>query len=490
MSTPFEVVSLEKIISVKKGFNFIPNLIRWVLSIIIAYLCGYVLFSMMFRTGFYISALAYEVNVGALFFLFWLPLIMVLFSFIVIFLFTPFWFLGKIERDSIVALAFTIILCVSFASSALYSAKKDSGWYTFDCVVLVVFGVFAVNFALNLIYILYMRGNDLGKSLLLNARIRDYFVYGFSLRRLFLLVASAILCIVRIFLIFTVGFLFYIPIGLVSLALPPLALAMTLALFLVFRQRIGASIIDAFRLLKARMQMGADERMSYDRREPILFLRSFFDDDITAHSYSGRILSRITGLNLGEVRIEECMVETIGRLGPVVAIKQPDTTVTPIGAVRAAAVGDWKEVVRSYLGNSKAIIAMYGLSPGLGWEFEEIFNNGYYSKLVIIVPPRINATPTEILETLIGKQNPPSILKPNQRLLALARCSSSGVIKILVAGTRDSTSYTLALRYCLNTVLREKQLASIPANVAGGDWKIEEGALDRLRMKREQPRRA
>src|SRR5574339_970358 len=90
-----------------------------------------------------------------------------------------------------------------------------------------------------------------------------------------------------------------------------------------------------------------------DPRPPVLFLRSFDDDDV--HDLTSR-----TG-RVGLHRTEDNLCHALRRLGPVVAIGRPGERLPEVGAARLY-VSDrtWQDAVRFFLEKARAVVIVMG----------------------------------------------------------------------------------------------------------------------------------
>lgn len=132
-----------------------------------------------------------------------------------------------------------------------------------------------------------------------------------------------------------------------------------------------ASIWYAPRLVLASRrlsQLGASALQQRDKRSPILFLRSFQDDEtyITPTSWYRCVLS---GLRRS-LTIEELLVSVLRQDGPVVAIGRPGEHNRPIGAARSYHADDeWQEVIVQLLQSCQRVVLMLGSTENIAWEF-------------------------------------------------------------------------------------------------------------------------
>jgi hypothetical protein len=103
----------------------------------------------------------------------------------------------------------------------------------------------------------------------------------------------------------------------------------------------------------------AAEVVGDDRRPPVLYLRSFLDEDVTAKSGGG----------FTTATEEEQLADVLGAIGPVVAIGRPGEELPELGAARLyAADADWQATVADLMERAGLVVLRAGDSPGLWWE--------------------------------------------------------------------------------------------------------------------------
>ncbi|PQP34731.1 hypothetical protein C6A37_06220, partial [Desulfobacteraceae bacterium SEEP-SAG9] len=135
-----------------------------------------------------------------------------------------------------------------------------------------------------------------------------------------------------------------------------------------------------FFYLRARRlaTLNATDLRKKDERPPLIFLRSFQDDQIEFSTLFRR-----------RVRLEEDIVQALSFYGPVIALGKPGESVAPLGAAREY-ISDqhWKERIREYISDSNTLVMILGNTGGLEWEVKTIAAVGAINKLIVIVPPK------------------------------------------------------------------------------------------------------
>jgi hypothetical protein len=140
----------------------------------------------------------------------------------------------------------------------------------------------------------------------------------------------------------------------------------------------------------------ADMLMSTDRRPPILYLRSFNDEDqdkgpswfFRASSPAGRDLAYST--TAWGSREQDALSAIFSEVGPYIAIGEPRERVPELCAARMYLPGDeWQTKVRELAEQARLIIVRVGQSGGLRWEISELVRQGAPTKLLLVLPARL-----------------------------------------------------------------------------------------------------
>jgi hypothetical protein len=124
--------------------------------------------------------------------------------------------------------------------------------------------------------------------------------------------------------------------------------------------------------------------LSSDQRSPVLYLRSFKDDEITSRPI------RDTGMPISFTE-EEYLVDVLKDFGPCLAIGQPGETLPDLGAARIYVPDDtWQDKVRELLLSSKLVVLRAGQTPNFLWEVEQSIRNVSPQNIIILIPKMEN----------------------------------------------------------------------------------------------------
>lgn len=155
----------------------------------------------------------------------------------------------------------------------------------------------------------------------------------------------------------------------IGAALPPVsALTAFSVCYLVLRAR-------------ADFQPEAESLLSVDQRPPILFLRSFSDDQKISW------ISAVVPSALFDFSLEGRLTGHFAASGPFVAVGSSDHDTPPAGAARAYFTDDkWQRPVEQWMQLARLIILVAGTTRSVSWEVKQAVNLGHASKLIVLFP--------------------------------------------------------------------------------------------------------
>ena len=117
-----------------------------------------------------------------------------------------------------------------------------------------------------------------------------------------------------------------------------------------------------------------------DPRPPVVYLRSFEDDEVLAN----------TNIVEGFIQLtteEEQYARVLNRIGPFLAIGDPREALPDLGAARIY-VGndDWRSRVEALLDRARLVVLRLSATEGLLWELRTVIARSDPGKLLILVP--------------------------------------------------------------------------------------------------------
>jgi len=134
-------------------------------------------------------------------------------------------------------------------------------------------------------------------------------------------------------------------------------------------------------LTRARefFQVDAGSLLAADRRPPILFLRSFDDDEKQTYRRSKKAFL--------DFSLETRLSNHFSRFGPFVAIGSPNDAVPQLGAARVLLSDDeWQPRVLNWMRDARLIIMYSGTTHWVNWELRQVVKNECATRLILMMP--------------------------------------------------------------------------------------------------------
>ena len=163
----------------------------------------------------------------------------------------------------------------------------------------------------------------------------------------------------------------------------------TLSALVYILTRVGKKV---YLNSKKHFTISAQRKLEKDTRPPVVYLRSFQDDDeersdIFTNEKHQQGLPFLPSLSTNEELLEIAME----KIGPFIAIGRPAETLPTLGASRMYLPDDsWQEEVKDLIAKASLVILRAGNSDGLWWELRQAFKWVNPERLVLLVPFSIN----------------------------------------------------------------------------------------------------
>jgi hypothetical protein len=191
----------------------------------------------------------------------------------------------------------------------------------------------------------------------------------------------------------------------------------------------------------------ADELKTRDARPPVVYLRSFADDDAIVRTHWSHRRSVIENWTLWHDRFEEVVVRQLADYGPVIAIGEPGETVPDLGSARAYLSDGWQSTIDKWIDEASIIAVVVGRTEGLAWEVQTITEHHSLGKTVLLFPPSDDQELHDRWKTIWvllhrGGYNAPSELPVNPTLVALPL---PGATAFYLGAKRNAWHYEVAL---------------------------------------------
>lgn len=149
----------------------------------------------------------------------------------------------------------------------------------------------------------------------------------------------------------------------------------------VLRVTQQLNLLAFFLIVRARryFQVSADSLLAVDKRPPVLFLRSFTDDERQQYGNSQRALL--------DFSLETRLANHFYRFGPFIAIGSPKETVPQPGAARVLLRDDeWQGRVLGWMKDAYLIIMYCGTTQWVNWELRQVIGSGRATSLILMFP--------------------------------------------------------------------------------------------------------
>jgi len=212
-----------------------------------------------------------------------------------------------------------------------------------------------------------------------------------------------------------------------------------------------------------------------DGRPPVLFLRSWADDQVRIRARrTGRhaLLERLSFRRWD--RFEEIMASALWRYGPVVGLGEPGTRLPPLGAAREFhAEGDWQGAVVGHIDHSALVVMTVGRTESLVWEMRQLKAQNALGRTMFLIPPvraRERALRQQVLCTVLELPREALVsAEASDRQVLLVAPRDHGTPLVIVSETGDDVSYEQAIEIAASRLLASgpEQMADNPASQVG-----------------------
>ncbi|HWS88169.1 MAG TPA: hypothetical protein VN282_14460 [Pyrinomonadaceae bacterium] len=129
-----------------------------------------------------------------------------------------------------------------------------------------------------------------------------------------------------------------------------------------------------------------EQTVAADPRPPILFLRSFADDQVTLPRPPFYVTYWLAEPN--PRRLDHALVERFSNLAPVVALGKRGEKNLPYGASRRYVSDDeWQDVVEEIATGAHSIVIIADDSPGVEWEVRRMLEEPFVRKSLFLASP-------------------------------------------------------------------------------------------------------
>jgi hypothetical protein len=148
----------------------------------------------------------------------------------------------------------------------------------------------------------------------------------------------------------------------------------------------------SFRRARKHAAVLADDVLAKDTRPPVLYLRSF-DDEEQDNRLGAVLNARHTNI-AGSTpawgpREQDALAAVLAQIGPYLAIGKPGEPLPELGAARTCVSDDaWQAKIHEWLERARLVILRAGATQGLRWELSELVRRTDPRRVLVILPTR------------------------------------------------------------------------------------------------------
>jgi len=204
----------------------------------------------------------------------------------------------------------------------------------------------------------------------------------------------------------------------------------------------------------ARLRMPlAEDVLASDERPPILFLRSFSEEEVALMEKPWWYESSVPDL------LEEAVLGEFRKVGPVVGLTNRRLRSRPSTyAPYDTETEKWQERAEELMRRAAAVVVVLAISEGLTWEIRRLGEMDLLSRTMFVLPPLPSAEMEKSLRWLISELGLPSDVKGD--FVTVSRLGKEQPLAIVKAGSRlttylsgpDKGGYMLVAKRCLQDI--------------------------------------
>ena len=248
------------------------------------------------------------------------------------------------------------------------------------------------------------------------------------------------------------------------------AVIMTIAIFIGYAARLTffSSLLEAMDDWRMRSRVSAAQLMEVSKVPPILFLRTFDEDDLWLR-VNNRFDRIVFAHRRWRARLEEVVADASFAYGPVIALSNPKLGLQPLGAARENVSDEhWQDYVTKYIDESQIVILCLGKTENVRWEIERILALDAAEKLIVVLPTSYpkDRTITEVSAVLAERLGIPDTefeAGSLRRAHAIYFDRKRGGHVALMSRQRGERAYATIMRSALSGTRKSRRLATQPS---------------------------
>lgn len=208
----------------------------------------------------------------------------------------------------------------------------------------------------------------------------------------------------------------------------------------------------AIRTARRFMRTSLQKIQHEDTRPPVLFLRSFLNDQVDL-PVRGLSLERwlLDGASTG-MTLDYLVLAEGTAVGPTVALGNPDDPAPPYGVARGYFTHDtWKDAVARLCADAAAIVLVLDRTEGVKWEIGHIVAHAHAAKTLFLLAPGDVGTAageallSEALDKLTPGR-PADAPAPGQGEIVGFRVTAAGEVELMATTRGTYYTYLVAVR--------------------------------------------
>jgi len=129
----------------------------------------------------------------------------------------------------------------------------------------------------------------------------------------------------------------------------------------------------------------ANKLLLYDRRPPVVYCRSFWDEFEDDRSWR-RVVYNSWRAARGHLTEEQQVAKVVSELGPFIALGAPEDRLPELGASRLYVASDWQEQFITLISRAQLVILRPGNTPGFWWELESVIKARPPERMLFLLP--------------------------------------------------------------------------------------------------------
>lgn len=194
----------------------------------------------------------------------------------------------------------------------------------------------------------------------------------------------------------------------------------------------------------------------WDTRKPVVFLRTFDQDDERLRVRGGDPIVRFPAGVARARTMDEILLEHATPYGPVIAIGDPRDPTPPLGAARIFVPergNGWQDVVRGIVGASKVVVMCPNDTEGVKWELD-LLRTSEQVQVIFLANPELSRETNVALFASLAPAGEAAEIAANQTPIAAFKDPKKGW-RVIATRRTSLEAYTIGLNIALQRTLGE-----------------------------------